>query len=139
MAEHLRRHGVQPTCSEIMDRRLRDTPAGSQPVTRARDGVQPGGGVAVPTRALIEQESDVIRAAQAPHHPDLPWDRLRRLILDQAPIGVPPATPCLFLDEVHPRGGSMILPQENPPPTAEGKGGLARAPAGHLRKFFYTS
>lgn len=62
MAEHLRRHGVQPTCGEIMDRRLRDTPAGSQPVTRARDGVHPGGGVAVPTPG-----ADRARVRRHPH------------------------------------------------------------------------
>ncbi|EKV28909.1 hypothetical protein C882_0672 [Caenispirillum salinarum AK4] len=104
MAEHMHRHGTQPTCGEIMAGRLRETPAGAQPVTRARDGLRVGGGVAVPTRALIEQEFDAIRAIQAPRHPDLPWDSLRRLVLDQAPIAVPPATPCLFLEELRRRG-----------------------------------
>lgn len=115
MAEHLRRHGIQPTCGQIMHQRLRQAPEGTQPVTRAREGVHPGGGVAVPTRALIEQEFDVLRATQEPHHPALPWDRLRRLILDQAPIAVPPATPCLFLEELRRRGapfqGRTITPE----------------------------
>lgn len=115
MAAHLRRHGVQPTCGEIMAQRLRDTPPGRQPITRARDGLQPGGGVAIPTRALVEQEFDAIHLVQEAAHRDLPWDRLRRLILDQAPIAVPPATPCLFLDELRRRGapfqGRAITPQ----------------------------
>jgi 5-methylcytosine-specific restriction endonuclease McrA len=99
-----RADGSTPTCGEILhDLVQADRDAHgrrSQPLTRARHGCESGTGVNVPTRALVAEEFDRIRSVQEPHHPTLDWDALRTLVLDQLPISLPPAAPCLFLGEL---------------------------------------
>jgi CRISPR-associated endonuclease Csn1 len=55
-------------------------------------------GVFAPTRALVAEEFDTIRAAQAPHFPELDWPRVAALVLDQRPLRTKEEGPCEFLE-----------------------------------------
>lgn len=105
MARQMRAGGRPATCGEVMAEAIRQARIdGRQPLARARKDVDDVPGVRVPTRALVEHEFDTIRAVQQPAHPDLDWDEARRLVLDQQPIAIPPAGPCLFLGELLRKG-----------------------------------
>lgn len=105
------------TCGTIIGDRVRSArAAGHQPLTRARRDAYQNAHVQTPTRALIEQEFDTLRAVQEPAFPALPWADLRRLVIDQAPIALPPAADCLFLGPLHQKGHAfqgITLTEEN--------------------------
>lgn len=96
--------GSGPTCGEILHTKIQADRGAhgrrSQPLIRARHGVDDQTGVMVPTRALIAEEFDRIRSIQESHHAALDWNGLRTLVLDQQPIALPPAARCLFLGEL---------------------------------------
>lgn len=108
IGDYCRRHGVaRATCGNVLWERTRTALEDRrQPISRAR-GSLAADQVLVPTRALVADEFDIIRATQEPAHPDLPWDTLRQLVVDQLPIPVPPAGQCLFLKPVQARDGAF--------------------------------